>query len=109
MIFYFLCTIGVFSHAGILCITAETFTKDKSDQFIQFLWCALLFCVFRWIIGYLIVDVQKRYKYTLKRHETVANKFLGGIPQTSKDDDLFNEKTQLALHSVNAGKSLQSN
>jgi hypothetical protein len=109
MIFYFLCTIGVFTHAGILCITAETFTSDRSDQFIQFLWCAIIFSVARWIIGYVIVDVQKRYKYVLKRHENIANKFLGGIPQSSKDDDLFNEKTQLALHSVNAGKFLQSN
>ena len=108
MIFYFLCTIGVFTHAGILCITAETFTKDRSDQFIQFIWCSLIFSVIRWIIGYIHEDVQRKYKNALKRHENIANRFLGGIPQTSKDDDMYHDKTQLALHSVNAGKFLQS-
>jgi hypothetical protein len=59
-------------------------------------------------MGYLIVDVQKKYKYALKRHDNIVSKFLGGIPQTSKDDNMFHDKTQLALHSVNAGKFLQS-
>jgi hypothetical protein len=97
-ILYFMSTIGVFTYAAILCVTAETFTKDESDQFIQFLWCSIIFLIIRWSVGYMIIDVPKRYTYVLKRHKHIANKFLVGMPETSIKDQVFNEKTKLAVH-----------
>lgn len=94
---------GVFTHAGILCVTAETFSYDNEEKFIQFLWCSIIFVTARWIIGYFITDIPKKYIYVMKRHEFIANKFLVGLPESSKEDKLFNEKTKLAVYSKHAG------
>lgn len=104
VILYFLATIGVFTHAGILCITAETFSDDSDEQFKEFLWCSIIFLIIRWSIGYIITDVPKKYIYVIKRHENIADKFLAGVPETSKDDKFFIEKTTLAVHSRHDGK-----
>ena len=100
LIFYFISIMGIFTQAAILCLTAETFTTDDDDKFIQFLWCSLIFVIARWIIGYFIVDMPLKYKYVIKRHKHIANKFIAGLPESSKDDDMFNEKTKLSVYSA---------
>ena len=85
-------------------MTAETFSKDDDDKFIQFIWCSIIFVVVRWTIGYIITDVPKKYKYVLKRHEHIADKFLVGMPEASKDDEIFDEKTKLAVHTAHPKK-----
>jgi len=105
-IFYFIAIMGVFTQAAILCVTAETFTTNNSDKFIQFIWFSLGFVVARWTIGYFVIDIPLKYKYVMKRHRFIANKFLVGLPESSKDDDIFKNKTKLAVHSATNGKIL---
>jgi anoctamin-10 len=98
IILYFISVIGIFTYAGVLCITTESFSSDDDTKFIQFLWCAIICAVVRWSIAFIIPDVPRKYHVVLRRHAYVISKFLVGLPEASKDDDVLNDKTKLAVY-----------
>lgn len=98
VIIYFISIIGIFTYAGVLCLTSETFSSNDDDKFIQFIWCSIISAVVRWCIAFLIPDVPRKFNIILRRHSYVVGKFLVGLPEASNDDEVLNDKTQLSVH-----------
>lgn len=68
LIFYGMTIIGTFTYSGVLCITAETFSSDKRNSFIWFVWIAIVFLMLRWAIGFVINDTPSVYKVSPAVH-----------------------------------------
>ena len=47
-LYYILMIVGVFCYSGILWITAETFSSNRGEIFIQFVWWTIIFLMVKW-------------------------------------------------------------